>query len=463
MRMNRAFRKRASVTGMAGLAVLTVAGITACGEGTSGAGNSTGGTSGDVTISVYVGADTLDAQAQKDLFNKALIPEFEKQNPGIQVKWSTYASSSEENTSLQTAVTTHQGPDVFEVGTTLVPTVFSTNAFHVLTDADWNAVGGKSKFFAPQLTMSGPSADKDVAIPEYMLPFALVYNKKLFKEAGISSPPTTWTEFVNDATKLTDAGKDQWGTEIDPADSYDPWKINWGYTRQDGGDFLSHDLKTATLDSQPSVNALTFWFDWITKYHIASPNDVTYKSTDAIKAFENGHVAMLVMQGLTLIPSLNQSAVKSDYAFAPLPTVPYGMSARPTGGVPAQTIVSGQDLAIPNYVTGAKYDAALKWIKFVTDPKQQKEFYDVYGYLPVNQSVYGQYKELQTPLIQSFVDAEKNASPTPFTGAWGNLEVVYAGVTNKIADEIATNSFQEGDIAQLLKVANTQVQASLQN
>ena len=71
---------------------------------------------------------------------------------------------------------------------------------------------------------------------------------------------------------------------------------------------------------------MSFWFDWLTTFKVADPTDVTYKGEDMLAAFEQRHAAMLVMQGPTLIPSLNKSAVKNEYAFAPMPTIPYGMT-----------------------------------------------------------------------------------------------------------------------------------------
>lgn len=469
-------KKTASMIGVVGLSMTTLVGITACGNGSSSsssqsgnasstASSSSGGNASSnkpVTLNIYVGYYTSNPKAQADLYNNTLIPAFEKANPGVTVKWSYYSSSSQENTQLQTAVATHQGPDVFELGTTFVPTAYATNAFHVLSAQDWATAGGQSRLFAPQLTMSGPSPDKYIAVPEYMLPFAMLYNTKMFKAAGISSPPTTWNEFISDAQKLTKPAQKQWGTVIDPADSYDPWKVVWSMAKQQGGGFISSDLKTATLDQKPAVNALQFYFDWLTKYHIVSPNDLTYKNADAAQQFMNGHIAMWLYQGPTLLPSLEKSAVKNDFAFAPMPTVPYGMTSMPSNGVAAQTIVSGQELAIPKYVTGAKYQDALKWIKFVTDSTQQQEFFKTFGYLPVNSNAYKGDSALSTPTIQAFVNSEKKATATPFTGGWGNLEAIFAGVTNKIAGEIATKSYKPGDISQLMKTANTQVQSSLQ-
>ncbi len=415
-----------------------------------------------VTLNLFVATSSSYEAPETAMYNKVFIPEFERQNPGIKVNFSTYNSSTQENTELQTSAATHQGPSIFEFGTSMVPTAYATNMFHVLSSRDWAMIGGKNKFFAAQLKMSGPNPSHYIGVPDMMLPFSMLYNKALFRQAGISSPPTTWTQFVNDAKRITNPSKNQWGTVIDPEDSYDPWKVGWQLTRQMGGNFLSGNLKTATIDSKPSIQALTFWFDWVTKYHIASPNDLTYKSTDAMSAFESGNIGMAILQTATAIPSLKTSKVKNEYAFAPIPDVPFGMKSRPANGESAQTIVSGQDLAIPKYVTGAQYTAALKWIKFFTAVKQEQMIFTHMGYLPVNKSAYSNFKAFDTPMMKAFVKSELGADPTPFSGAWGNLEVVYAGVTNSIATQIATHTFQESNIAELLKSADEQVQSSLQ-
>ncbi|MCL6625233.1 MAG: sugar ABC transporter substrate-binding protein [Alicyclobacillus shizuokensis] len=446
------------------LAVVTLGTtVSACGSqsDTGSTPDNTAGHSVSMALTIFTSKYTANPQAQEQFLNK-LASQFEQKNPGIKIQFTYYDSASQENTTLQTSLATQQGPDIFDIGTTFVPTAYAMNGFHVLSKQDWDKIGGLQKFFPAQLKMSGPGSGHYIAVPWEMVPFGLVYNKKLFKEAGIQSPPQTWTEFVKDAQKLTNPAKNQWGTAIDPADSFDPWHVGWVLTKQFGGDFVSPDLKRATLDSEAAVKGLTFWFDWVQKYKIASPNDMTNKGTDELRAFENGHAAMLVMQGTSLIPSLESSAVKDDYAFAPMPTIPYGMNALPQGGVPVQTFVSGNDFVIPKYVTGERYQAALKWIKFFTDVPQQNEMYKVYGQMPVNVNAYKNNPELNTPVIKAFVEAENHAYPIPFTPAWGNIEVVYGGVSNKIANAIATHSYHDGDISAALKAANQQAQSSLQ-
>src|SRR5436309_1927680 len=141
-----------------------------------------------------------------------------------------------------------------------------------------------------QLTMSGASPDQLIAVPWVMRPFAMVYNKELFQKAGITTPPTTWTQFVQDAQKMTDSSAGVYGAEIDPSDSFDPWKIWWMFAGQQGGNFISQDLKTAQMNTPEAVQAVKFWFDWATTYKIVDPNSMTWKAGDTLKAFANGKV-----------------------------------------------------------------------------------------------------------------------------------------------------------------------------
>nr|HET6900918.1 extracellular solute-binding protein [Ktedonobacteraceae bacterium] len=328
-----------------------------------------------------------------------------------------------------------------------------------LTDQDWQAVGGKSRFFQQQLTMSGSSPNQSIAVPWVMRPFAMVYNKELFQKAGITAPPATWSEFVQDAQKMTDPSAGVYGAEMDPSDTTDPWKIWWMFAEQLGGNLLSPDLKTAQLNSPQVVQAVQFWFNWVTQYKIADPNSMAWKAGDATQAFANGKVGMLIMTTSTITPTLKKSTVAGKYAFAPMPTIPYGMQQRPAGGIPAATIVSGDMLAVADY-SNVK-DLAYKFINLVTNEQHQLQWTQTFGDLPVNVQAANSLAS-KDPQTTAFMKAEEAANPTPFTGAWGPLEVILSGVSSKLANEVATNSYNSSLVKPLLDQANQQMQNQLQ-
>lgn len=441
--------------------------LAACGGGSSGATSATGanhpvtnincnGCGNGQTLHVLLPYNTTYATQQQQWLQQT-ASQFQTAT-GARIAWDTYSSSTEEETKLQTGIVSGTGPDVFDLGTTFVPTAQATGGFTVLSNQDWNLVGGKSRFFPQQLTMSGVSPSKLIAVPWLMRPFAMVYNTALFQRAGITTPPTTWSKFVADAQKMTNSAAGVYGAEMDPSDSYDPWKIWWTFAEQMGGRFLSSNLKTAQLNSPEVVKATQFWFDWATKYNIVDPNSMAWKAGDALSAFANGKVGMLIMVTPTVVPTLQKSVVNGKYAFAPMPTIPYGMQQRPANGVPAATIVSGDMLAVASY--SSVKDLAFRFINMVTQEQAQLLWTKTFGDLPVNINAADSLASQNTQTA-AFVQAEQGATPTPFSGAWGPIEVALAGVSSKLANDVATQHYNSSLVAPLLDQANQQIQGQL--
>ncbi len=427
--------------------------LVACGGTTASSGQQSGA---GKTLHVLIGYNTTFAAVQRQWMQQ-VGNEFHKAT-GATVAWDTYNGTNEEQTKLQTAVVSGSGPDIFSLGTTFVPTAQATKGFAPLTAQDWNLVGGKDRFFKQQLTMSGSSPSQQIAVPWVMRPFAMAYNKTLFQKAGITEPPKTWTDFVQDAQKMTNAGSGVYGAEIDPSDTFDPWKIWWTFANQLGSNFLSQDLKTAQMNTPQAVSAVQFWFDWVTKYKIADPAAMSWKAGDAVRAFDNGKVGMLIMITPTLNPTLKKSAVDGQYAYAPMPTIPYGMQARPANGVAASTIVSGDMLAVADY-SNVK-DLAFSFINLLTDNQHQLQWTQTFGDLPANAAAASSLAS-KDPQTAAFIQAEQGATPTPFSGEWGPLEVALAGVSSKLANEVATNHYDPSHIKPLLDQANQQIQGQL--
>ena len=153
-------------------------------------------------------------------------------------------------------------------------------------------------------------------------------------------------------------------------------------SEQAGGSFVSTDLKTAQLNS-PIVNKATQqYFDFLTKDKVVDPKAAGWKDADALTAFANGKAAIFPMATADIDPDLDKSPMKGKYAFAPLPSVAPGMTSRPAGAPAAQTIVSGDNVAIASY--SKNKDLALAYVKLIVSPDMQTEQYNYFGNLPTN-------------------------------------------------------------------------------
>src|SRR5258708_25020568 len=189
-------RRFLQVAGMGTAASVAVPGfLEACAQSASAPST---GSPKPATLSLYIAKDTARPQAQAQLMNM-IKSKFEEENPGSSFTYDTYASAGEETTKLETSSAAQEGPDIFEFGSTLVPTAYATGSFEILTSDMWNHIGRKGIFFPPQLTMSGPSPDKLIAVPVSGNPWAMVHNKAMLQAAGISNVPTTWNDFIDPA------------------------------------------------------------------------------------------------------------------------------------------------------------------------------------------------------------------------------------------------------------------------
>jgi multiple sugar transport system substrate-binding protein len=440
-----------------GLAGLGVAG---CSSSSSSSSGSTGGSTNlsGQTLSVYTQAPYGTQLKQYQEYYNYIANSFHKAT-GSTIKW-VYSSSAVTLTQeLEQAAASGSGPDVWSIGSSFDGTATSLNDFHTFTSSEWDSLGGQSSYVQKQLTMSGPNNSSDIGIPFESIPFVLAYNTALFKKAGISSAPTTWTQFVTDAQAIQKADPNAAGAGFSPADPYGPWKPVWSYMEQDGGDFLSGGGKTANLTSPQLQAALKFYFGLEDTYHVIPKTDLTWEGSQETSAFLAGKTGMMMDAAYSLAQEAQGTPVASDVAFAPMPNVPYGMSARPAGGQPAETIVSG------NYYDIAKYynnvPLALKFIEVSTSSAAQLEQFKIMGWMPVTQAGVTEV-ESAYPATVPFIQAEENSTPTDYSAAWSYIETGVLAVIGHIAQQLATGGqYSDSYTLSQLQTENSVVQGHL--
>jgi multiple sugar transport system substrate-binding protein len=420
--------------------------LAACGGGSSSGGG------GPLTIFI---ASQPNFPSQFASWSKDLTDKF-KAKTGSDLVIETYTTASDETTKIQSSIVSGTGPDIYNLGTTFTPVAYGTGGFQELSDDDWKKIGGRERFIPESLGMSGPDQTKQIGIPAAMRPFSLAYNTDMFKAAGIAAPPKTWDEFIADAKKLTTSGV--YGTTLDYSDPFDPWKFIWAMTEQQGGSFVSQDLKTAQLNSTEVQNATTAYFDLLVKNKLADPASVGWKGGDAIAAFGSGKAAMMPMATAQSIPILDKSGVKGKYAFASLPTVAPGQTQRPANGKPAASIVSGDNIAIASYTK--EKDLALQFVDLFTSTDQQLANYKAFGNLPTNQDAMKQLSA-QSALLAPFLQIESQSTPTAFTGGWADVQNGVQNIVVQSQPGLAEGTYDTAAVKALLDKANATAQSAL--
>ncbi|MBC3844457.1 extracellular solute-binding protein [Streptacidiphilus sp. 4-A2] len=176
-----------------------------------------------------------------------------KSHPNIQVSFDTTASGSKGGyTKMLTAVKAGNAPCLAQVGYETLPSFAAAGA---LQDVTSYASGDKSQFAGwiwNQVTIDGDT----YGMPVDTAPMALLYRKDLFTKYGITTPPTTWTQYAADAAKVHKADPSVYLGDFGN-DAYNYAGLAWQAGAQWFG--TSNDQWQVSLDNAANQKVAGFW------------------------------------------------------------------------------------------------------------------------------------------------------------------------------------------------------------
>ncbi|CTQ47424.1 ABC transporter substrate-binding protein [Roseibium aggregatum] len=204
---------------------------------------------------------------------------------------------------------------------------------------------------------------KQVAYPFAGYANVLAYRKDLFEAAGLGVPKTM-EELVEDAYKLTDPSKNQYGFVANgqkgPAVAQD-WMQ---YNSEMGGSILDADGKPA-LNSEANVKSLEVYRDLFKK--AAPPGAADYDWGGREESFRQGIAATMQTWSVGAPgyydPSISKIVDKVGLALAPR-----------GAGLPELYGIGGWGMAINADISDKQKEAAWTFIKWITSPAVHKEF-----------------------------------------------------------------------------------------
>jgi len=207
---------------------------------------------------------------------------FKVEEPKIDVTLD-YVSYGEKEVKYITAIEAGAGPDVLHLHAYSGPLFMGKGYVLDLTDfikAERPTFYGapfEDAWFPTTLELM-KKGDRYYALPGDFMAMILLYNTKLFKEAGLdpAKPPKTWREFLTYAKKLTrdrdgDGKIDTWGFgtvgKIDPGFElrFTPVLLSHG------GDYLTPDNKCCALNTPAAKEAFKFWIELFTVHKVIPP------------------------------------------------------------------------------------------------------------------------------------------------------------------------------------------------
>ena len=167
--------------------------------GCSGAPSATVSSSGPVTMTFWHNSTTGDGLK----YWQDTVAAFEKENPNVTINIQAIQNEDMDG-KLQTALNSGDGPTIFMArgGGKLADVVSADKVMDITSQisSDVKSAYGSAIFSA--FTIDG----KIYGMPTSVLPGGIYYSKDLFKQAGITTPPTTFDELNADVSKLKAAG-----------------------------------------------------------------------------------------------------------------------------------------------------------------------------------------------------------------------------------------------------------------
>jgi sn-glycerol 3-phosphate transport system substrate-binding protein len=298
--------------------------------------------------------------------------DFEKENPGIKIK-AIYAGTYQDTlVKALTAYKSGEPPDIAVLLSTDMFTLVDEDAitpFDTLLSTDADKAWLKS--FFPAFMENSQTDGKTWGIPFQRSTIVMYWNKDAFKAAALNpdKAPDTWDELVADGRTLTKRNGDnttQWGVQI-PSTGFPYWLFQ-GLTTANKVRLMNQAGTETYFDKPEVIQALQYWVDLSRKEKIHPPGVVEWGTTP--KDFFEGKVAIM------WTTTGNLTNVKKNASF------PFGVAMLPAhNGRGSPT--GGGNFYLFKKMTDEQRSAALKFVKWMTEPERAADWGIKTGYVAV--------------------------------------------------------------------------------
>ena len=297
-----------------------------------------------------------------------LVPQFERENPGIRVRVQQIPWTAAHE-KLLTAHVGKSTPDVAQLGNTWIPEFEALGALRALgTLIETSSVIDQESFF-PGIWATNVVDDTVYGIPWYVDTRVLFYRKDLLAQAGWREMPTTWADWrrAMEDIKRT-VGKDRWAIFLPTNEWAQPAILGM----QAGSPILKDGGRWGAFSDPEFMRALEFYLG-LYRDGLAP----VYGNTDVANLFQEFERGLFVfyITGPWNIGEFGRrlpDELQDDWATAPLPG--------PTGPASGLSTAGGSSLVL--FRESEHPDEAWKFIEFMSRPEIQVRFYQLTGDLP---------------------------------------------------------------------------------
>ncbi|MBS3765396.1 sugar ABC transporter substrate-binding protein [Candidatus Bipolaricaulota bacterium] len=297
---------------------------------------------------------------------EAIGEEFEETHPDIEVDME-FVGWANLFDNIVTSIGGGNAPDAMYIGSRWIPQLANMGAIIPLDEY----LTEEKREMYPEKVWNTTTYQGDIyGVVRAMSSKALIYNKDLFREAGLDpeDPPETWDELHSYAEKIDNLGKNinGFGLAADKFTSTTSQFLNFLYAN--GGRVVNEEGEVV-LDQPEAIEAMDFYANKLPEVSESSPME--WRREDLIKPFEDGKIGMYI-DHVHNAKSASDSGIDVGIAFIP---------GGPAEGAPRSASVQVTDsIAIP--AQSENKEEAWEFIKYMTSFDKQAEWDKKLGFIP---------------------------------------------------------------------------------
>jgi multiple sugar transport system substrate-binding protein len=345
-----------------------------------------------------------------------LIPDFEREHPGVHVRVQQIPWTAAHE-KLLTAFVGEATPDIAMLGNTWVPEFVALDALEPLDSLVRQSTSIAQEDFFPGSWSTNVVDGKAYGVPWYVDTRVLFYRADLLKAAGYDSVPTTWPEWRESMVRIkARMGAGQYPILV-PTSEWPPPVV---LGLQTGAPLLRDNGLYANFSDPRFQRAFDFYLGWFRDG--LAPKVSGAEVSNLYQEFERGNIAMYI-SGPWQIGEFSRRlppAAQGTWMTAPLPG--------PDG--PGVSMAGGASLAI--FRGSQRKRDAWKLAEYLSRPDVQLRFYALTGDLPSNRAAWNDTSLSSNRYARAFRMQLDRMVPLPQVPEW---------------EQIATKVFEYGEQA----------------
>ncbi|KKI89179.1 ABC transporter substrate-binding protein [Bacillus sp. SA1-12] len=293
---------------------------------------------------------------------------YEKENPHVDIRIHTVGGAADDLSDLKAQMASGTGPDIFTNNGYENAKLWS-KYLEDLSDQPW--VDNAFENTLTPMKING----NIYGMPFNLEGYGFIYNKDLFKQAGIEALPKTLTELIAVAEKLQQVGIMPFANGY-----YEEWKlgdqlVSVAFAQQENPEAFISGLnhgKEKIEDNQKFKDVVNV-LETTLKYGNKNPLTTDYNME--LNLFANGQAAM-IQQGNWIQPLIDQLSPNMNIGMMPIPINDERNNDSLVVGVPNYWVVNKQTTAL-------KKKEAKKFLNWMVTSKQGKEYLtDYFKFIP---------------------------------------------------------------------------------